>query len=321
MRCGPVLRPLFSAHGFRFVGEYRKNAYINRKAILGDMFRNLSPYAIGIRKPLKDTVKLAKLGYFQGVEVDINEVSALVEKESISHVKTLFEHEGIKPGGWVLPFEWRGDENTYERGLTRLSRLAHIAARIDCTRVFTWVLPFSDDKPFKENFNWHVARLKPIARVLAKEGCRLGLEFIGTESLRAGHRYDFIHDLNGMLELCKALEMENVGLLLDSWHWYASGGTVEDIRKLKNRDVVYVHVNDAPADTPIDRLIDNVRCLPGETGVIDLIGFLKALNGIGYDGPVTPEPFSEKVNKMKPEDAVKTTGEALRKVWEAAGLP
>lgn len=285
------------------------------------MFRNLSPYAIGINKPLKDTIKLAKLGFFQGVDVDINEVSRLVERESISYVKRLFEEEGIRPGGWVLPFEWRGDIDTYERGLTRLAHQARIAAGIGCIRTFTWVLPFSDDKPFKENFDWHVARLKPIARVLAKEGCLLGLEFIGTESLRVGHRYSFIHDLNGMLKLCEALEMENVGLLLDSWHWYTSRGTLDDIWRLKNRDVVYVHVNDAPAGISMDKLIDTVRCLPGETGVIDLVGFLKALNGINYDGPVTPEPFSEKVNRMGPENAVKTTGEALKRVWKAAGLP
>jgi len=64
-----------------------------------------------------------------------------------------------------------------------------------------------------------------------------------------------------------------------------------------------------------------VRCLPGETGVINLVGFLKALRDIGYNGPVTPEPFSEKVNRMGPEEAVKVTGEALKRVWELAGLP
>lgn len=149
----------------------------------------------------------------------------------------------------------------------------------------------------------------------------LGLEFIGTESVRVNHRHVFIHDLNGMLGLCRALESENVGVLLDSWHWYASRGTLKDILRLKGRDVVYVHVNDAPANVPLDRLLDNVRHLPGETGVINLVGFLRALGSIGYDGPVTPEPFSEKVNRMEPEEAVKATGEALGRVWRLAGLP
>jgi len=288
--------------------------------ILGDMFRNLSPYAIGIHKPLTENVKLAKLGDFQGVEVDINEVLKLARENSISYVRDIFRNAGVKPGGWGLPFEWRGDIDAYERGLARLSHLASVAFKIECTRVFTWVLPFSDDKPFKENFNWHVSRLKPIAEVLYKADCNLGLEFVGTETLRVNRKYSFIHDLNGILELCRALEVENVGVLLDSWHWYASRGTLEDILKLKGKDVVYVHVNDAPLNVPLSKLVDNVRCLPGETGVIDLVGFLKALKNIGYDGPVTPEPFSDKVNKMPPEDAVKVTGGSLKKVWEKAGL-
>ncbi|MCX8171849.1 MAG: TIM barrel protein, partial [Candidatus Bathyarchaeota archaeon] len=89
---------------------------------------------------------------------------------------------------------------------------------------------------------------------------------------------------------------------------------------LRGKDIIYVHVNDAPANVPLDKLVDNVRCLPGETGVIDLVGFLKKLKSLGYDGPVTPEPFSEKVNRMEPEDAVKLTGEALKTVWRRAGL-
>ena len=245
--------------------------------ILKGMFRNLSPYAIGIRKPLIENVKLAKLGDFQGVEVDINEASKLIEEKSTSYVKDLFRKAEVKPGGWVLPFEWREDVDTYERGLARLSHLASVAFKIECTRVFTWVLPFSDDKPFKENFNWHVSRLKPIAEVLYKADCSLGLEFIGTETVRVNRKYSFIHDLNGILELCRALELENVGVLLDSWHWYTSRGTLEDIMRLKGKDVVYVHVNDAPLNVPLDKLVDNIRCLPGETGVIDLVGFLRAL--------------------------------------------
>lgn len=289
--------------------------------IVEGMFRNLSPYAIGIHKPLDENIRLAKIGGFQGVEIDINEVLKLTEEKSIGYVKRLFKDEDVKPGGWGLPFEWRGDKDTYEKGLSKLKRLASVAFELECTRVFTWILPFSDDKPFEENFNWHISRLKPIAKILFENQCSLGLEFIGTESLRRDRKYIFIYNLDGMLKLCQALELDNVGILLDSWHWYTSGGTLEDLLKLKGRDVVYVHVNDAPANTPLSQLMDNVRCLPGETGVIDLVGFLKALKTIGYDGPVTPEPFSEKLNRMSPEDAVKMTGDYLMKVWKKAGLP
>ncbi|MEM3648611.1 MAG: sugar phosphate isomerase/epimerase family protein [Thermoproteota archaeon] len=285
------------------------------------MFRNLSPGAIGVQKPLAENITLAKTGGFQGVEVSMSEVSKLVDEKSLGYVKSLFEEAGVRPGGWGLPFDWRGDETSYEKGLAGLGRLAYLAAEIGCPRVFTFIMPFSDEKPFDENFKWHVSRLKPIARVLSENGCMLGLEFVGTKSLRVNRKHVFIYDLNGMMGLCRALESENVGLLLDSWHWHASRGSLEDILRLGGKDVVYVHVNDAPANVPLDRLLDNVRCLPGETGVINLAGFLRALRRIGYDGPVTPEPFSEKVSRMSPEDAVKATGEALKKVWLEAGLP
>ncbi|MEM2788283.1 MAG: sugar phosphate isomerase/epimerase family protein [Candidatus Bathyarchaeia archaeon] len=284
------------------------------------MFRNLSPYAIGIRKTLEENVRLAKLGDFQGVDVNIVEVSRIVGEKSLEYLRRIFLEEGIRPGGWWLPFDWRGGVNVYERGLNDLRRLAPLAAEIDCRRALTFILPFSDDKPFDENFRWHVSRLKPIAEILRESGCMLGLEFVGTESLRAGRKYTFIYNLDGILSLCRALESENVGVLLDSWHWYASGGTLEDLMKLKGKDIVYVHVNDAPPNVPLSKLIDNVRCLPGETGIIDLVGFLRVLKNLGYDGPVTPEPFSEKVNRMKPEDAVRVTGEALKSVWRRAGL-
>jgi sugar phosphate isomerase/epimerase len=85
-------------------------------------------------------------------------------------------------------------------------------------------------------------------------------------------------------------------------------------------DIVNVHVNDAPAGIPVDEQIDNTRCLPGETGVLDIAAFLKILNTIGYDGPVTAEPFSKRVNEMPSEEALKVTAESMHTAWKAAGL-
>ncbi|MEM3047142.1 MAG: sugar phosphate isomerase/epimerase family protein [Candidatus Bathyarchaeia archaeon] len=284
------------------------------------MFRNLSPGAIGVKASLAEAVQLTRSAGFEGVDLDIREVTALVKEGGLSEVRGLFDQAGIRPGGWGLPVDWRGEEASYRAGLAQLRVFAEVASRLDARRASTWVLPFSDERPFKENFEWHVRRFEPIARILAEHGCSLGLEFIGPKTSRAKHRYEFIYTLEGMLELCEAISTGNVGLLLDSWHWYTSHGTLAELRKLKNRQVVYVHINDAPAGIPIDEHVDNVRCLPGETGVIDLKGFLESLKAIGYDGPVTPEPFSQKLRGMPSLEAAKVTGEALLKVWRSAGL-
>jgi sugar phosphate isomerase/epimerase len=283
------------------------------------LFKNLNASALGINIPFRGSLDLAQKTGFQGVDLNTREVAELIEKEGVNTVKQLFQKSGLKPGGCDLPVTWRGNEETFQADLDNLPRLIHALSEIGCTRVVSVVLPSSDERPYDENFHLHVERLQPIAKILKRYGCRLGLEFIGPKTCRTG-QYEFIYNLQGMLNLCEAIGTGNVGILLDSWHWYTSYGTLEELGTLKNEKVVCVHINDAPAGIPIDKQIDNVRCLPNETGVIDLVGFLKALRKIGYDGPVTPEPFSKKLQQMTPLEATKTTIKALNKVWRLAGL-
>jgi len=284
------------------------------------MFTCLSPGAIGIGANLSEAISLAKQTGFQGVEVSIGEVADLIEKESIEAVRERFAASGIRPGGWGLPVDWRAPETKFEESLKGLARFAKAGQAIGCTRCATWVLPFSEDTPFEENFEWHAKRFRRIAEILKDFGCSVGLEFIGPKTLRAGHRYEFIYTMEGMLQLADRIGTGNVGLLLDCWHWYTAHGTLEALRKLKPEQVVYVHVNDAPAGIPIDEQIDNVRCLPGATGVIDLVGFLQALRHIGYDGPITPEPFSKELQGLSPLEAAGRTADALKTVWQKAGI-
>ena len=111
---------------------------------------------------------------------------------------------------------------------------------------------------------------------LAHEGVHLGLEFIGPKTLRDSQKYPFVHTMAQMLGMAQQIG-PNVGLLLDCWHWHTSHGTVDELHNLTAEQVVYVHVNDAPAGVPTDEQVDSVRALPGETGVIDIVGFLQAL--------------------------------------------
>jgi sugar phosphate isomerase/epimerase len=124
-----------------------------------------------------------------------------------------------------------------------------------------------------------------------------------------------------MMEFAAALGTGNVGLLLDAWHLYTSGGSIDDLDKIVSQDIVTVHVNDAPADVPLDEQLDNVRRLPMETGVIDLPGFMQKLVGLGYDGPITPEPFSARINAIEdPLEAAQMAARYMDEMWSAAGL-
>ena len=284
------------------------------------MFKNLNPGALGLRAPFSETVELARVGSFQGVDLDPFEMQEVLEARSVDEVRSLVKERGLKWGGWGLPVNFRGDEKTFRESLNGLPSLAETARELGCLRVFTWIMPFSDEMPFEENFALHATRLGSVAEILDDHECVLGLEFVAPKTSRVNHKYEFIHDMEGILELRDAVQTGNVGLLLDCWHWYTSHGTLDQIGRLKDRDVVYVHVNDAPPGIPIDEQIDNVRRLPGETGVIDIVGFLKTLKQIGYDGPITPEPFEKRLKELPIKGAVRKAGKALDNVWRSAAL-
>jgi sugar phosphate isomerase/epimerase len=287
------------------------------------MFKNLSPGAIGIRgTSLAEAIELAAKTGFEGIDFSIREAAALADEHGLEHVRALFQDAGVRPGQWGLPVAWNNDEQ-WPGDLEQLPRLATVGQALGCTRTATWVTPCSDERPYEENFQWHASRFRPIAEVLKEYDCRLGLEFIGPRTSRTQRKYEFIYTLAGMMELAEAIGTGNVGLLLDAWHLYTSGGNVDDLDQITARDIVTVHVNDAPTGIARDEQIDNVRRLPMETGVIDLPGFMRKLVQLEYDGPVTPEPFSQRINALAAQDpvqAAQTVAEHMDRMWRAAGL-
>jgi sugar phosphate isomerase/epimerase len=287
------------------------------------MYATIGPYQLGIRDlSLSEEIALARNAGFAGLSFDSRAAARAVDEHGLAALQDQFAQAGVKPAIWSLPVAWR-DDDQWEADLRELPRLAATARALGATRTATYMPSGSDERQFEENFDWHVARLRPIAEILRDEGCRFGIEFIGPRTYRAAFRHEFIHTLDGVMELVAAIGTGNVGVLLDSWHLYTSGGTLADLARLTNHDVVVVHVNDAPAGIARDEQIDTVRTLPMETGVIDLVGFMQALRELGYDGPVMPEPFSQRINDLAatdPEAAAREAARSMDALWRAAGL-
>jgi sugar phosphate isomerase/epimerase len=286
------------------------------------VFKNLSPGAVGIRGlSLAGSIDLASKTGFAGIDFSIREAAQLADQHDVAYVQELFRGADILAGQWGLPVVWNKEEDEWQQGLSVLPALATLGQALGCTRTATWCLSGSNERSYDENWQWHVDRFRPIAEILADHGCRLGIEFIGPKTIRDRFEYEFVYSMEGMLDLADAIGTGNVGLLLDAWHLYTSGGSIDDMDKLENEDIVTVHVNDAPEGVPVDEQIDNVRRLPMETGVIDLPGFMKKLAALDYDGPVTAEPFSERVNALEdPVEAARLTAEHMDRMWKAAGL-
>jgi len=287
------------------------------------MFINLSPGAVHIQCGWIEGLDLAREAGFEGADLNLAEAEKLAAEKDAAAVRALYEELGLKIGGWGFPVSWRGSDADYYESLARLPAQAALAAEIGCFRTMTWVLPFSDELTRREHFDRVTHRFRLAAEILAEHGHSLGLEFVGPRNSRTGHKHGLVYSMDGMLALCCAIGMPNVGLLFDVWHWWTCRSTLDDLRQLSAEDIVYVHLNDAPAGIDVLDQVDNQRCLPGQTGVIPAAAALRILDEIGYDGPVTAEPFNQALREVAQRDklqAARLTRASIEGVFRDAGL-
>ena len=285
------------------------------------MYATLNTGAIGVKtNGVHEAIVAAKLGGFAGIELRAPEVADLIESHGPDTVRQLLSEAGVRAAVWGLGMNIRGDDAAWDESLGALRRNAAAMAAIDCTRVTTVLFSGSNERDYDANWRFHVERLGPVAAILAEHGCALGLEYLGPQTILNRFQYPFVHTMAKTLELGAAIG-PNVGLLLDCWHWYTAGDDLGAIRAARPEQIVHVHINDAPTGIPLAEQIDNRRALPGETGVIDITGFFGALQGIGYDGPVTAEPFKRELDDL-PNDAARlaTIRASIARVFAQAGL-
>ncbi|MTB50494.1 sugar phosphate isomerase/epimerase [Lewinella sp. W8] len=217
----------------------------------------------------------------------------------------------ISWGANGLPIEFRRSEQQFRADLGALPQHAANLRSIGVTRIGTWIMPCHESLTYRDNFDQHASRLRDAARILREEGIRLGLEYIGTRSLRHSQRFAFISTGRELRQLIDAIGEENVGVILDSFHWYTSGESVEDLKQWSNEEIVAVDVNDANPKLSREDQADTARELPGASGVIDLNGFLGFLHERKYEGPVRAEPFSATLNGMDNDLAMAATYAAV----------
>ena len=281
---------------------------------------NLNVGNIGVKADPFEAIKLARQYGYESVSPDLGSVSRFSEEETKRLLASLKE-AGLKWGSaGISPF-FGPDDTKFEVQTKELAATAALLQKLGANRCMTWVMSSSGALTYQENWRLHVRRVRAVAKVLADRGVRLGLEYIGTRTVSWKGKFPFVRTLAEMRELIAEIKLPNVGMVLDTWHWWQAGDTGEDILKLVPQDVVSVDLCDAPADAAREQLPDSPRCLPCSTGVIDMRSFLGALVKIGYDGPAGAEPFDRSLSQMPTDQAMTKATAAVKKALALVESP
>lgn len=303
-------RRAFVSGGIALAAAVRAGAAAQRKFNIAFI-----PGSIGIKADQGRAIELASKHGFESVQPFGPQ---LLREGSGRYVEAL-QSAKLQWAAAALSVSLRSHQGTFASGLAKLPAEAKVLREAGVTRVGTAISSYSEDRNYLDNFKLHVDRLRRVASILEDQGLRLGLEYLGTKRLWTMRRHAFVHSMAECRQLIAETGKANIGLVIDSWHWWTARETVDDIAQLSNSDVVSADLNDAPPGIEREDQYDNRRELPATTGMIDAKAFLGALLQIGYDGPIRAEPFNQRLDEMGDDDASRATVAAMRKAFALVG--
>jgi 2-keto-myo-inositol isomerase len=264
--------------------------------------------ATTMKADLGTDVRAAASAGFDFLEIWAAKLRTFLATNSVSDLKSLFEENGIRPLSInsIEHITFR-DAESYSRIKAECEELSSIASAIDCPFVVVvpGLLP-NTGASRSEIIDESIRVLRQLATIAAAHDVALAFEFLGQQRCS-------VQTLDLAAEIVEKTDLKNVGLVIDSFHFYAGGSTIEMIDKLDPRRLMIFHINDAE-DLPREVLNDSHRLLPG-LGILHLKAMLAAFNRIGYDGVASVEIFRPEYWERDPLELAREAVDATRQLF------
>ena len=263
-----------------------------------------------MRANLETDIKAAQEAGFEYLEIWAAKLREYLKQNSTADLKALFEQHKLEPLSInsIEHITFR-DAESYESIKEQCRELSKVAADIDCPYVV--VVPGripSSGATRAEVIDESVRVLNELCDIAAEHKVALGFEFLGQTDCTV-QTLDLAH------EIVRTANRKNLALVIDSFHFYAGGSTIEMIESVDPNLIAVFHINDAE-DRPMAELNDSHRLLPG-LGILPLRAMLAAFNRIAYDKVASIEIFRPEYWEMDPLQLARDAHAATRKVIDA----
>jgi len=128
-----------------------------------------------------------------------------------------------------------------------------------------------------------------------------------------------IKNLEATRSLMTRAAIEGAGILVDSWHFFHSDDTWEDLEALPLEEISYVQFDDHPKLESDDLIAETLgrRVMPGE-GCFELERFCNVIRAKGFDGVVSCEILSEETRHMDLDEFASRVYSSSRRYWASS---
>jgi sugar phosphate isomerase/epimerase len=281
------------------------------------MYKNFNAESLGISGRQNELIELTLTYKFRSLDVDIQELMRQIASRGLEHATRFLQSANLRIGSFELPVDLAGTDDTFGSELEALTESATVAASLGATRCIANLLPYCVNRPYHENFELHRQRIGKVAQILAAQEIRLGLGFIAPKAAREQGDWQFIATPDALLTLIQTID-EAVGLCLDTWHWHVAGGKIAQLKDFSIEKLVMVRLADVPVDTDLTTITEEQRLLPGSTGVVPNVEWLRWLAARDYRGPLTSYCHPSQFAGVPRAQSVGQTADALTALLQAA---
>lgn len=227
----------------------------------------------------------------------------LLEGHTLEELADWFKNHHLKPWAYntLIFFNQRNDFGQREID-KEVDFILKVSKAIGMKMLITVPSFGVKNKSVQEIKEEAVERLRYLADKVGKD-MKISLEFCGTPECS-------INQFGTAYDVVKAVDRENVGVTLDTFHFHEMCSKLSDLENADASKIFAYHLNDCE-DLPLGSCGDDKRLWPGE-GVVDHEGIVAALKKIGFDGVCTIEEFRPEYYALSHEENIKKAAEVTK---------
>ena len=256
---------------------------------------------------LATDIRVAGQAGYDVVELRDDKLDRFLAQGSLDDVSRMLREAGVV--AWTINAISRvgvdGAAGT-ERAVARCRELIRYAQAIECPWVLVVPGP-TEGRTDAQVMSDTVATLREMADAAVEFGISVAFEFMGFP-------WAAVRDVAGAWAVVQETNRPNLGIIVDTAHFYAGGSTLESIRQVNPEQLVVLHINDVE-DVAKPAITDGHRLYPGE-GVIPLLDILGTVRVTGWDGVLSVELFREEYWRQDPLAVAREAKARTMAVWE-----